>query len=283
MLEAINGSFPVLSCNLVDKTGLLSPHVRNSTVLTIDGVSIGIIGATTEVTAFTSSGGPNVAFLDPIPSVKEEAARLKAQGVKVLVLLSHLGYPQDQALAKQVPDLDVIVGGHSHTYLYTPTPSNPLPVYNLATGEADKPQGPYPTFVPVIGNRFGAIPIVQARWAARYVGVLDIEVDEEGDLVSATGSPVLLGGAASSSPVAPDASLEEEFAPLRQPLELYKATVVGSVAGDFWLNNSKMVETPLGGEGLAYRSCATALLSLTGSDDVLVPLRFAGRLWGADA
>jgi 2',3'-cyclic-nucleotide 2'-phosphodiesterase (5'-nucleotidase family) len=65
------------------------------------------------------SSPENVQFFDEIPAVTAEAARLKALGVNILILLSHSGYDVDLRMAEQIPDLDIIVGAHSHTFLYT--------------------------------------------------------------------------------------------------------------------------------------------------------------------
>lgn len=240
-------AFPVLSANLVDSSGMLSPFLRNSTVVSMgNGLQVGIIGVTTPSTRYTSSCGPDVTFLDPIQTVTQEAARLAAKNVSVIIVLSHLGYEQDEALAAAVPAVDVIVGGHSHYFLYSPTASNPLPQLNVATGETDVPVGAYPTFVPS-GNRFGSTPVVQARWAARYLGQLDVTIEDgTGDVIQAVGSPILLGDQNSSSVVAKDPAFEAYLAPLRASLDIYRGTVVGAVGEDLWLNDTRSKETALG-------------------------------------
>lgn len=44
---------------------------------------------------------------------------MKEQGVDIIIVLSHCGLDVDYIIAKQAgPDVDVIVGGHSHTYMY---------------------------------------------------------------------------------------------------------------------------------------------------------------------
>lgn len=54
-------------------------------------------------------------------TVNAEAKRLKAQGIELIIVLSHCGLPTDRIMAAKCPDIDVIVGGHSHTLLYTGT------------------------------------------------------------------------------------------------------------------------------------------------------------------
>jgi 2',3'-cyclic-nucleotide 2'-phosphodiesterase (5'-nucleotidase family) len=65
------------------------------------------------------SSPENIQFSDEIPSVRAEAAKLKSQGVQIIILLSHSGYGVDLVIADQIPDLDIIVGSHSHSFLYT--------------------------------------------------------------------------------------------------------------------------------------------------------------------
>ena len=62
--------------------------------------------------------GPTVSFHDEIDTVKREAKLLKEQGVQVIIGLSHSGYRLDQRVAAEIPEIDVIVGGHSHTFLF---------------------------------------------------------------------------------------------------------------------------------------------------------------------
>jgi 5'-nucleotidase len=58
-------------------------------------------------------------FLGEIETVAEEAAKLKGQGVDIIIALSHAGLDVDREVAAAVRDVDVIVGGHSHSFLYT--------------------------------------------------------------------------------------------------------------------------------------------------------------------
>ena len=60
-----------------------------------------------------------VDFLDPVPAIQTEVDRLRALSVNKVFVLGHGGYELDQKIAKQVTGIDVVVGGHSHTFLYT--------------------------------------------------------------------------------------------------------------------------------------------------------------------
>ncbi|WP_411342605.1 5'-nucleotidase C-terminal domain-containing protein [Paenibacillus sp. WLX1005] len=124
--------FPFVASNVdFSNDDLLSPFQVNDTTLTpkqihpylikeINGEPIGIFGLTTEDTKLTSSPG-KVMISEPIARAKAVTAELRQQGVNKVIVLSHLGYGLDLELARQVPDIDIIAGGHSHTLLKTPT------------------------------------------------------------------------------------------------------------------------------------------------------------------
>ena len=53
-------------------------------------------------------------------TVNELIPKLKKQGADLIIALTHEGVQEDSILATECPDLDVIVGGHSHTPLFVP-------------------------------------------------------------------------------------------------------------------------------------------------------------------
>ena len=75
--------------------------------------------------------GPTVKFTDEIEAVRREVESFKSAGVEVIIGLSHSGYGMDKKVAAEVDDIDVIVGGHSHTFLYTGTLTKSSTVYYI--------------------------------------------------------------------------------------------------------------------------------------------------------
>lgn len=67
----------------------------------------------------TISNSGAVEFYDEIESLKKETKKLRDSGVNIIIGLGHSGIERDQEIAKEVEDIDLIVGGHSHTFLYT--------------------------------------------------------------------------------------------------------------------------------------------------------------------
>ena len=202
LLDAVD--FPVLAANLdVSAEPLLAGRIAPSTVIEVGGGKVGIIGLTPLDTAELSSPGPNVKFLDPLEAVAREAARLEAEGVRNIVVLSHLGLPADERLASLAKGVDLIVGGHSHTLLS-----------NTVEGAA----GPYPTWVEGPDHR---VAIVHAGAYGKYLGSLKVEFDAEGRLTSAEGEPILLDAS-----VAEDEAIVARVAALAEPIEQLRAQVV---------------------------------------------------------
>lgn len=233
-----NCSFPVLACNLDTSreprlTGLVQPY----TVIELpkSGVKVGVVGLVTTTTPETSQPGPTLGFLpyaDTLPGCVEAA---RAEGAQYIILLTHIGYEEDLQLAatSTAAGVDLIIGGHSHTLLYGPSQpgapqqaGTPPPVLlSPPTEEANGALGPYPTWVQQQGgNR--SIPVVQAGWASRYLGVLNTTWDDAG-LVSASGAPLLLGGANSTNAVPDHPIVAAMIADLSGPVAEFGSEVVG--------------------------------------------------------
>ncbi|WP_029088920.1 5'-nucleotidase C-terminal domain-containing protein [Brevibacterium album] len=135
MLDTYAGQvdFPVLVANarvagsgepLRDPTAMIEREVNGETV------RVGVIGLTTPGSRVWDSRhlDGRVEFADIVATAQEYAPQLKEQGADVVVALSHSGKdPKEQTwdpeklqenvsrtLAEQVPDIDVVVAGHSH-------------------------------------------------------------------------------------------------------------------------------------------------------------------------
>lgn len=91
-----------------------------------DGLKIGVFGMLSQVAQDYTVNYAPLSFDDTIETAKACVDSLKAQNADVIICLSHGGTnpdiekSEDQQLAKAVPDIDVIVSGHTHTTLDTP-------------------------------------------------------------------------------------------------------------------------------------------------------------------
>jgi 5'-nucleotidase len=119
-------TLPLLSANL-DMSGYppLETWIKSSTMKTIDGVTIGIFGMTQPDDVLSMpdpvvilGAYPNTEVLLGIAGL--QAAQLRGAGADVVICLSHLGFAYDQAMAANIPGIDIIVGGHDHSVFTQP-------------------------------------------------------------------------------------------------------------------------------------------------------------------
>jgi len=83
----------------------------------LDGVKVGFFSLIVESLLNTSAAKGIALKGSNVDMAKEMIALLKKKGADVIVLVSHIGYKEDVALAKQVKGIDLIFGGHSHSYV----------------------------------------------------------------------------------------------------------------------------------------------------------------------
>jgi len=203
--------FPVLSANLnVDAEPALRGKILPSTVLTVGGEKVGVVGCTTPTVTNISSPGPTVTLKDLQTSVQAEVDGLKKRGVNKIIVLSHIGYAEDQALAHSLHDVALIVGGHSHTPLGTPD----LPGWR-------KSEGPYPTFVKDAQGK--DMLIVQAYEWGKVFGRITLDFDSEGHIANVIqAAPIVL-----DEKVPEDLQTKELMAAFEKPISGLKNQAVG--------------------------------------------------------
>lgn len=136
-----------------------------------------------------------------VVSFSKYATELNELGVNIIIALGHSGVEIDQIIARDCPLVDIVVGGHSHTFLYSG--ENP---------SIEVIKGPYP--IEVTQKSGKKVPVVQAYAFTKYMGQLTVTVriiigisvlsklvlfsifclqfNENGDLTAYTGQPILL-------------------------------------------------------------------------------------------
>ncbi|MEC9103180.1 MAG: bifunctional metallophosphatase/5'-nucleotidase, partial [Pseudomonadota bacterium] len=201
-MDAVN--FPVLMSN-ADVSGepLLADVLMKSTVIEQGGEKIGLIGLTPHDTDELASPGPNIIFTDPSDAVQGEVDKLTAEGVNKIIVLSHSGYNVDKTVAANTTGVDVIVGGHSNTYL---------------SNTSDRAEGPYPTMV-------GDTAIVSAYAYGKFLGELNVTFDDDGKVVEAAGEPIIMDAAVSE-----DEGTKARIAEAAAPLDEIRNKVVAETA-----------------------------------------------------
>src|SRR5215203_2112006 len=123
--------FGWIAANVIDKTtnkpfGDVPAYV----VREFGGVKIGIFGLVLPETKSTSRPGDNVDFRNPCETAKEVVSALHAQGVKVVIALTHLSMREDKEVAR-CADVNLIIGGHEHTLLESH--AGTAPIFKMTT------------------------------------------------------------------------------------------------------------------------------------------------------
>ncbi len=133
-------------------------RIRNYLVIERGGIRFGLFGVLGREAAIYSVSAAPVTFTDPIDAARATVAMLRdTEKVDVVIALSHGGVRRnpdgtytdgaDVRLAAEVPGIDVVVGGHSHTVLTSPIMAK------------------------------GRTPVVQAGHNGRYLGELTVTIN----------------------------------------------------------------------------------------------------------
>lgn len=153
-----NASFPFINCNYDFSDTIMNGKTLPYKIFKVDQLKIGVLGVGIELEGLVPATlYKETQYLDPIANANRIAKKLKKdKNCDYVICLSHLGYkyrneperPSDVVLAAQSRNIDLILGGHTHTFL-----DQPDVIRNL-DGE------------PVLINQVG--------WAGIVLGRLDI-------------------------------------------------------------------------------------------------------------
>ncbi len=204
---------PIVGANIQSiATSKTIDGVQPSLIKEVSGVKVGIIGVDTPKVPEYVRPEELVGFKFPKPEavVKEQIELLKRNGADIIVVLSHLGLPEDRDLAKKVEGIDVIVGGHTHTAL---------------------PEG----------EKVNDTIIVQAGCNNQYVGDLTLSVDTATKKIKSHKSRLV---PVKSNSIKPDSNIEKIIEPYLAESARIGSEVVGKADGDFKYSYKEI--TPLG-------------------------------------
>jgi len=128
--------FLFISANLIDKKtqkGIFAPHV----IKEIAGIKIAILGfLDDQFNATLQEIDPNLTILDPITTSKELTKRLRETS-DLIIVLSQLGESKDRKMARENPQIDLILGGGGDALRAVMERINEVPIYRL------EPRGGY--------------------------------------------------------------------------------------------------------------------------------------------
>jgi len=114
-------NFPVVCANYNLDATPLKDIVKPYVILERYGLKIGVFGLGAKPEGLIQANKcEGVVYENPIEVSNEIAALLKKKGCDVIVCLSHLGIQMDERLVAKTRHIDVILGGHSHTFMKGP-------------------------------------------------------------------------------------------------------------------------------------------------------------------
>lgn len=230
--------WPLVAANLdLQREPKLRGKIAKYVILQVGGQKLGVVGADTPETPNISSPGPNIDFRDVVPTVQAAVDELTAAKVNKIVVVTHIGYGEDQAMVRQLRDVDLVIGGHTHTPLGTPE----LPGWQKAAG-------PYPTLVKDLKGV--EVPIVQAYEWGKVLGRIQIEFDGGGKVKKIKeAAPIVVDETVPEDPRVRAMALAFE----RPILALQNATV-----GE---TKTAVPREPVGGESVMANLMADALFA----------------------
>ncbi len=177
-----------VAANIVPQAGTAlaptggTPYLQPYTIKKIDGVDVGIVGLSPGA-KITNSSRPlaTTQFLDDVSSAQKAIDELMAKGIRHIVLLSHLGYDADKAIAPKLSDVDVIIGGDSHSLL------GDFSAVGLNTSS-----GAYPTLAK---NKSGETVCIGQAWEyAKAYGLMNVKFNDQGAVSQCAGQAKLVIG-----------------------------------------------------------------------------------------
>lgn len=199
---------PVVATNLKPSVGcaLYGARYEPWQIFNIRQTQVAVLGLVNDDVINLSGACKHTLFKPAKESLVDAIETLKKQGISHVIVISHLGLPTDIELAKSVSGVDVIVGGHTHSYL----------------GE-NSPDGPYPTMIKSPNG--DPVLIVTAKNATQYLGELQMTFDKDGVLKSWSGVARELDVQAPR-----DKAVTEVVADFTQGLESFENDRIGSHA-----------------------------------------------------
>ncbi|KAJ7061528.1 Metallo-dependent phosphatase-like protein [Mycena amicta] len=169
---------------------------------------LAVIAVTTDTIPTTSNPDKTTIFSDPIKTAQHWTDYVyQHEHVERVILMTHIGYDVDMALAQNTTGIHLIIGGHSHTLL------------GNMTGAA----GPYPTLVQNLHNE--PVYVLQAYRYGEYFGYINVEFEASGQIAGWSGGPIHL-----TNTSAQDADLQSQIKAWRAPFDAFGNEVVGDTS-----------------------------------------------------
>ena len=123
--RAKNARFPIVCANYDLGNTPLADVIKPYVIIEKNGKKIGIIGGSVNLTGLVSPKTlSSLKYIHPYKVFNKYARKLRRKGCDLIILLTHCGFeggtqqnPDDNMIAKNTEGIDLIIGGHSHTFI----------------------------------------------------------------------------------------------------------------------------------------------------------------------
>ncbi len=126
--QLIHANFPVLTANYDFSKTALAGKTQPFKIFKKGNLKIGVFGLGIQLYGLVPREAfGDTKYLEPIEIARSMSKMLRKKGCNMVICLSHLGYsykyekPSDIVLARETEEIDLIIGGHTHTFLEHPT------------------------------------------------------------------------------------------------------------------------------------------------------------------
>ena len=227
----IDADFRFLSANV------LAPleDLQQRAIFDVDGIRFGVIGLTTEELKTTShpKNMERVQVMDVVRAIENTLPLLAAQ-TDFLIVLAHIRPDEELRVARAFPEVDLIIGGHSHRELRVPV-------------------------------RVGETMIVQTGDYGRFVGRVDIDF-EDTEVAGMTARLI----PTKDAPV--DAEIRELLRPYEAAVESHMTSVVGHAPTE--MKRSRVAESPVANlVADAFRKAGNTQIAVTNLGGIRADIR----------
>lgn len=193
-----------------------------STMKEFGDKKVGFIGINLDPEGIISEANyEGIEYIDGVEAANAEAAKLKKEGADMVIAITHIGYKDmpgysDTDLAKKSKDIDVIIGGHSHTAINPADKREGVPTWRVANAAGD------------------TISVLQTGSGGTNLGEIDIDLATK--QVKARLIPV-----DKRLDRYPEPEIEEIIAPYREKVNGMRNKVIGNSPYTFDRKSPEMV------------------------------------------
>ncbi|MFQ1648852.1 bifunctional metallophosphatase/5'-nucleotidase [Aeromonas veronii] len=184
-------NYPIVAANLVKSSSNVlkdNTNIYEYIIKEINGESVGIFGLVLDNMHDISSPDKDTQFQPMIASAQRTVDTLKKKGVNKVIMVTHIGLQNDQAVAKAVNGIDLIVGGHSQTFL-----GDINEIKSIGYSQHNQNESDDNRYAQLVTNPDGGKTcIVQAgEWAKGY-GLVNVSLTKEGTITKCEGRNTLM-------------------------------------------------------------------------------------------